>query len=548
LALEVLLRTTSEESMEVGKAYLNIANYYIAAENNEKAMWALKQALSIISKLSPKDPVMGLIYWGIAKVHERRGEYTEALTHCTAGEELYLMTHSVGDLMSIKFWFMQIRLRKEMSQPDFSEEEYLAKEQMILHYYGAEEPLIEFYLFFADMYADSNLYKQAADVLSKVLIMSDDKLGGLSLTSQAILYRMIFAHRYMKDNESALKVASELIQRLRLAPEQYQDMKRAADTFFVIGRIKDSLESYNDAIENFSHALTVYNSVVGKDCTESADCHKQMGDIYSKCGQSKQALEHYQNGLRIAESKYGESSVEAGIYYSLIAEEYFFDDDYPLAVEYYIKVIELDDGNGEDLSKEMLNAIRKAYIGIGSCQVFVEDYEAAKSTYDFLFDRFGHANNLEYSDIYLKYAMTLKGCGQDQEALTHYFKAINLKIIFHGGDNKYLAPIYVKVAQIYEEHNMRDEALEYYTNGVNIFIKFVCRDHEYVMSNYYQIARLQLINEKYQEAFDAAMQAKEIYDNLGLDSTEEYATIYGYLYEAAIKLGRTEEALKYKKI
>ncbi len=550
--LEMLLRTDSKDYMLLGKAYLNAANYYIAVGNDEKAMWALKQSLSIVSKLSQGDPIEGLIYWGFAKVHSRRGECLEALTCCSTGEKLYLMTHSEGDLESIKFWFMQINLRKEASQPPFSEEEYLAKEQMMLRYYGDDEPLIEFYLFFSDMYADAKRYSDAIEILYKALAISGKKLGDLCVTTQVILYRLMLAFRYMDDDKSALKVAEELISRLRLAPTQHQDMKRAADTFFLMGRIKDSLEDYKGAVETLSDALTLYNSVVGEDCDEKAECYKHIGDIFAKCGQSETAMEHYQNALRIVEPKYGECSVEAAAYYNRIAEEHLYANNSAEAEEYYQKIIKLDGGNSEDLTPIVFNAVLGAYIGVGSCQFVRSEYKAAKETYEFLMERFGSFQTLSFSDVYLKYASSLKECGEDQKALDNYFAALKIKVQHYGDEAKYTAPIYIEIARLYESYNMSENALENYTKGLRAYTKSISDCDEYLMMNYYRVARIQIFVGNYQEGFEAALRAKEIYDKLELDSKIEYARICGYLSDAAIKLAQTledaEMALGYKNI
>lgn len=536
--VEMLLRSSGDENMVVGKAYIDLANFYISIGNDDKAMWALKGALSIFSKLSPKDPLIGLIYWGFAKIHSRRGEYQEALTCCTTGEELYLMTHSAADITSLKFWFLQINIGNEAFQPNFSEYEFLNKESLLLEYYGQEEPLIEFYLFFSDMYADNKRYKESVEILRKALAISDDKLGELCQTSQTILNRIVIGERYLEDNQAALTDSQELVRRLRNAPDA--DMDFSAQVLYTMASIKDSLEDFSGAVSDFNNAQVLYSSVYGEDYIKRAECYKQMSDIFFKCGQYGSAIKYYKNALSIVEAKHGENSIEAASYYNSIANSYLREGKGSDALEFLNKTLTLD--SGAELEPDIRNVVVSAYIGIGEAHSIANDYGAAIDTYKLLIDRFGDCFSIIYSDVYLRFATALKETGDDQGAYDNYFKALDIKVAMYGDETKYTGPIYIEIARLYEKYKKYEDALTHYHKGIRAMIKALGEDDEYIMMNYYRVARLEIRSENYQGGYDAAMKAKEIYDKLQLDSKIEYAEICSILADATSKLVQTPEA------
>lgn len=293
-ALEILKMTG--QSLELARAYYNLASAYNYLSQSDKVEENSKQSLEIYCQCSgPRHPEAACVYDMLGTVNLNKGYNEKALKNYRRS-------------LKIRETFL------DKIHPDLAS--------------SYENIGIIFY--------KNGNYQQALEYYNKSLEMRKSFFteNHLDIASS---YNNIGITYYEQANYTLALENFEKSLNIRLKFYGQEDHTEVASSYNNLGNVHESMGEYSKAIDCLNNSLRIRIKCFGQNHIEVSAAYNNLAAIYHHLGQHKNAFENYIKSLRIFESATGEKKSGAGLRYfnlGLLAAENL---DYNLALNYFLK-------------------------------------------------------------------------------------------------------------------------------------------------------------------------------------------------------------------
>ena len=303
------------------------------------------------------------------------------------------------------------------------------------------------------------LYKNAKHDTTRIILLNEEI--GYYFESENPDTAVFFYNEALNIADKGLSKKNDDILRVKF-------LVHKATSLRYIGFVKNGLGIYDEAIDFYLKSMNIYNEIIDKESTPNhifegkkglASCNTSLGNVYSDQGNYEQAMEFYNNSLKL-NTEVGDKRGIAGCYTN-IGSIYTDMGGFDKAIQHYLKSLtyleKINDKKG----------ISYCYNNIGNIHFFQNSYEKAIQYY---------LKSLKYkeelgdlrgmSGCYNNLGIIYNAKKEHETAIDYYNKS--LLITQKLGDISGSSACYSNIGQVYEAKGNFDMAIEYYQNALEI--------------------------------------------------------------------------------
>ncbi|CAF1012611.1 unnamed protein product [Adineta steineri] len=399
--------------------------------------------------------------------------YQELLQSTNDQDEQALLHFHIGDIKYIQHQYQEAIKEFEQAISIYNKMTRDGKEGRFFTSNGA----VEAYSTLGSIYGDLNEYNQAVYYLRKALQINP--LIIKNWYTLASLLRKEGLYLY------ALEVSKTIsgIQ-AKNTPEGHPNWIR---TYDLIGAAHMDLDQNEEALVCFMKSLHIAQNFFSSDHPYFSSCYRTIAETYANMGNYEDANTYYHMALKIYEKLPGDEASLANFYTALV-QFYIKYERYETALKYFEKSLEI--------KKRILpvDHIDFAMMDLNQAVLYYrwKKYDKAESLFLITFYKF--RSNFSGDRSCLAECCAHMGkmwheLGRDDEALSFYKNALEIRQVTPFSNYQQLAALYVGIAAVYHETNDYGEALAYYERAKST--------RQQVLSNNHPI--VQELNEKLEE-------------------------------------------------
>ena len=175
--------------------------------------------------------------------------------------------------------------------------------------------------------------------------------------------------------------------------------------------------------------------------------------------------------------------------YGASASKYYQDGNYPKALEFYTKALDIREkvlGKDHPDTANNYNNIGLVYSNMGNYSKALEFYTKALNIYEKVLGKDHPSTAVGYNNIGYLYS----DIGDYPKALEFYAKALNIYEKVLGKDHSSTANSYNNIGLVYSDMGDYPKALEFYTKALNIYEKVLGKNHPSTAVGYNNIGYL----------------------------------------------------------
>ncbi len=306
------------------------------------------------------------------------------------------------------------------------------------------------------------------------------------------------------DNESIILLADSIIQKNQLDKYFGIISYQKGDLHFQKGDYKKSIIELIKAEAEFSEK---------KQAKKLAKTYNKLGVVYISQADFPLALDYFIKSLNIKDS-IGDTKGISNTY-SNMGNALFEMDDTDRALEYYLKSLAIDkaDSNEVGMAKTLMN------VGV----VYKEQFKYNKAVECFeksLNMHLAHHNMQEVANCYSNLALVYLETGDDQKTLSYYNKA--LKLFEQLGIKKGISSVLSDIGFFYNLKGDDTRALDYLKKAIRLAqeinsVQDIERISQAISASYQNLGN-------YKEAFNYFVLYKSMYDKLNNDENTRLFT------------------------
>ena len=279
--------------------------------------------------------------------------------------------------------------------------------------------------------------------------------------------------------------------------------------------------------------LTV--SVAFSATLDDAKSYSATAYKYYQDGNYPKALEFHAKALNIREKVLGKDHPDTANSYNSIGYVYSDMGDYPKALDFYTKALNIREkvlGKDHPDTANSYNNIGSVYNYMGDYPKALEFYTKALNIREKVLDKDHPTTANSYNNIGYVYNYM----GDYPKALEFYSKALDIYEKVLGKDHPDTANSYNSIGYVYSDMGDYPKALEFYAKALNIREKVLGKDHPGTASNYNNIGYVYSSMGDYAKALEFHTKALDIDEKvLGKDhpgtasSYNNIGNVYGYI-------------------
>ena len=230
--------------------------------------------------------------------------------------------------------------------------------------------------------------------------------------------------------------------------------------------------------------------------------------------------------------------------YSATAYKYYQDGNYPKALEFHAKALNIQE---KFLGKDNIN-IANSYNYIGGDYIMMENYPRALEFLTKALNIEEKVLGKDHPDTATSYYVIggiYKNIGNYPKALEFYTKALNIDEKVLGKDHPDTANSYNNIGNVYNKIGNYPKALEFYTKALSIKEKVLGKDHPGTANSYNNIGYVYGNMGDYAKALEFHTKALDIHEKvLGKDHPDT-ATSYNDIGSVYSDMGNYSKALEF---
>lgn len=288
---------------------------------------------------------------------------------------------------------------------------------------------------------------------------------------------------------------------------------------------------YKEALSRYTLLIALSETIYGQEHAITATAYHDIGEVYRNLCDYPKALEYNIKALDIRKKLLGEKHVDTAESYNDTGLVYIFQGKYDKASELFQKAKTIY----EEVVGPNHPSLADAYMNIGMLLMKQEDYSNALENYlealkicspRGIEDR---QTAIVYHGIGLAYYQM----GNNSNALEYCSKAVRIYENIFGLNHPETAIIYIGIGYVHYNIGGLSQALEYYTKSLEISEKMLGEEHINTASSYCALGWLKYKMDDNQEALECFEKYLNIMEKiLGLehpDTAEAYYNM-GMLY------------------
>jgi len=311
-----------------------------------------------------------------------------------------------------------------------------------------------------------------------------------------------FSSDYLGNYKLALMYYNRALEQVR---QQYGEENESAGVLYgSIGLAQYRLGQYDEALENFSRALSIH----GDDNPEATIVYSGIGGIYLDKKDFDHALEYFQKGLQIAEKNNPESDIAASAYNN-IGIAYNGKGDAKTALEYHNKALAIN----ERIYGDEHPIVAMNYNQIAADYNIAKDYEKslkynlkAAAIREKVLGKNHPATATSYNNLGVNYGLL----NDNNKSLEYYLKAADVIERVFGKEHASTASVYDNLSTVYQKLGDLRKSLDYSAKCENIYSKLLPASHPYMALLYTKQALMFSALNDYAHALDRYTKAYEI--------------------------------------
>jgi len=268
---------------------------------------------------------------------------------------------------------------------------------------------------------------------------------------------------------------------------------------------------YPKALEWFQKALTIMEKVLGKEHPDTATTYNNIAVVYSNQGDYSKALEWYQKALTIREKVLEKEHPYTATTCHNIARVYDSQGDYPKALEWFQKALTIQEkilGKEHPDTATTYNNIAVVYYSQGDYSKALEWYQKALTIREKVLGKEHPNTATSYNGI----AVVYYSQGDYSKALEWYQKALTIQEKVLGKEHPDTATTYNNIAGVYDSQGDYPKALEWFQKALTIKETVLGKEHPSTATTYNNIAGVYDSQGNYPKAlewFQKALTIKE---------------------------------------
>ncbi len=385
-------------------------------------------------------------------------------------------------------------------------------------------------------------------------------------TSRVKLLNELFMEYLFVDTQQAKEVVNEalsLSKKSKYKKGEANALNRMGIYFYVTGEYPQALAYYDSALTLFEETknllgqckvmnnIGVIYDIQGKsdeamkiyrkttvlnhslnDQSGIATAANNIANIFLYRGAYDSAMAYFRQGLEIREA-IQENTTLGDSYYN-IGFTHHLQGNYEAAIENFFKSLEIYEKQGLQWN------IATAYQGLSSTFL---DYQKLDKAGEFAGKALTIMESLDnkqgLADAYENLGMVAHRAGNEEKALEYYKKTLNINTEL--GDERGNILTHQNIGELFQEQGHYEQALDEYGQALEICLELGDKKNE--ASIYVHQGSLWFETKQYQKAYDFFSKAAALSGEIGSKVDEQEAT--RGLYEAAMKLGKYDEAYAY---
>ena len=426
-------------------------------------------------------------------------------------------------------------------------------------------------------------YEKALKWREKCLNLSEELFGNESLETAAAYNNLGLVYEKMGNIDDAVSALnSDLTISLKLCGHEHPDV---AITYNNLGELLRKKGDLENAAKMGEEALDIREHVLGAGDPALASSYNNLSAVYAQMGQLEKALDLAKKAIDVLEKTRGEKSTETAMVYGSTATvldelerfdealfyaskcskifesvlgQYHIDtaiaykklslvyssmNKFTLSFKYISKAVDI----AERILGKNHRDLADYYVEMGDIQQLLHNYTAAEETYD---KALGILDKCEYPPkeikvkVILSKALCKQTCGNYDEALALYRKALDYAIIELGEDHPILATAYNDMGVLYRLKEQYNKALEMYEKALVIREKIFGTKSEMVATTCNNIALVSHLLGMPEKAIDFYQRALSIQTSLFAENSPDIAITYSNLALLYFEQKETDKALK----
>ena len=461
-------------------------------------------------------------------------------------------------VLTLSFWVMSI--------PLYSQDKTLLAQADSLHKQGLE-------------LVSNGEYQEAIVCFINAAEIRGEILGKEDLEYLRSLNNIGVCYDYLEEYDKAIEYLEQARSiRERIVGKEHPDYLQSLKN---IGRHFVRIEDYSTAIDFYKQVLNIQEVTEGRENADYASTLRIIGDCYYNLEDYSASLEQYKNALTINEGLYDKDDVRCASLIYDIADCYYYLDNLDAALDHFkqsLKIYEETYGQNHQECLRSLDNVGFCYKELGNYTDAIEHYKRALTIDEQLLveDNTDHLSRLfliarcyyalgNYTEALEYLTLYDKSYGKEDIDLVDCLNDIGA-CYYNLGDYAESLISYQRVLAIYNENDdikdsgyatsLRGIGNYYYVTGDYVqsltFHKLALDSYERVRGKkhpdyamilgdigdcYYRLDNLEAALDHYQ-------QAKEIYENFGLDDIG-YAGCMERIANCYASLGDYSEAMTY---
>jgi tetratricopeptide (TPR) repeat protein len=181
-------------------------------------------------------------------------------------------------------------------------------------------------------------FKKALNMFKKALSAAKNEFGEESGQLIDIYIAIGYIQRELEKYDEALLNSQTA---LKICETNSVDKSELAYTLEAVGSVYGGLKRWNEALNCFKKALSIYENIYDKHNMYIAGCYMDLANVYARINNNKKALTCYEVALKIYNVNDKPDTLEtAGVYFNL-GNFYLLKSDYISALDFYNKSISI---------------------------------------------------------------------------------------------------------------------------------------------------------------------------------------------------------------
>ncbi len=317
----------------------------------------------------------------------------------------------------------------------------------------------------ADIYIQTNKFKDAEGILKEIEFLSKEKYGEDNKFLMNIYFGegLVTAYKGNPDSAVVLYKKAASINDKYDNPESFLK----SNIFGSMGNAYSDKGNYVKALEYYVNDLNIKKKYLGENHPILSVTYNNIANVYQANGDFKSALEYIDKAIELSKNAFGGNNPETAKYYMSKGSIYSENAEYDLALEYFQRALNIYKsfyGNNNKEVADVMNNLGIVYYKKGETDKALISF---KDAYDIQIRVLGE-NHPDIARTCNNIGNVLEKQGKKESALKFYQKALEIKKINYGENHPELAFYYNNIGKNYRKRGDFENALKYLKKAASI--------------------------------------------------------------------------------